>query len=70
MLLSDCYIQNGLYCDTVQLEILVGIKFGSWALNRHYTNIGAFKFGSSVRDCHMYICKYEILVNFYLVVAR
>ena len=32
-------------------------------------NIGGFKFGSSVRDRHTYICKYEILVDFNLVVA-
>ena len=29
--------------DTVQPEILAGIKFGSWALNRHCKNIGGFK---------------------------
>ena len=55
--------------NTVQPEILVGIKFGSWALNRHCKNIGGFKFGGSVRDCHMYICKYEVLADFNLVVA-
>ena len=37
--------------DTVQPEILVAIKFGSWALNRNYKNI---KSGSLVRDCHTY----------------
>ena len=55
--------------NTVQPEILVGIKFGGWALNRHYKNIGRFKFGGSVRDRHMYICKYEVLADFNLVVA-
>ena len=33
-------------------------------------NIGRFKFGGSVRDCHTYICKYEILADFNLVVAK
>ena len=33
-------------------------------------NIGRFKFGSLVRDRHTYICKYEILVDFNLVVAK
>ena len=33
-------------------------------------NIGRFKFGGSVRDRHMYICKYEILADFNLAVAR
>ena len=35
-------------------------------------NIGGFKFGSSVWDCHniIYICKYEILADFNLAVAR
>ena len=39
---------------TVYPEILAGIKFGGWALNRHCKNIGGFKFGSSVRDRHTY----------------
>ena len=34
-------------CTTVQLEILAGIKFGSWAPNCHCKNI---KFSGSVRD--------------------
>ena len=33
-------------------------------------NIGGFKFGGSVRDRHMYICKYEILAHFNLAVAK
>ena len=33
-------------------------------------NIGGFKFGGSVRDRHTYICKYEILADFNLVVAK
>ena len=48
----------------------MGIKFGSWALNRDCKNIGRFKFGGSVRDCHTYICRYEMLVDFNLAVAR
>ena len=61
------WILNGL-CNhigslTVQPEILAGIKFGGWVLNRHCRNIGGFKFGGSVRDCHTYICKYEILAD-------
>ena len=47
----------------------MGIKFGSWALNRHRKNIGGFKFGGSVRDRQTYICKYEILADFNLAVA-
>ena len=46
----------------------MGIKFGDWTLNRHCKNIGGFKFGGSLRDHHMYICKYEILVDFNLAV--
>ena len=50
---------------------IVGIKFGGWALNRHYTckDIGGFKFGGSVRDHYTYTCKYEILADFNLAVA-
>ena len=48
----------------------MGIKFGGWALNRDCKNIGRFKFGGSVRDCHTYICRYEILADFNLAVAR
>ena len=48
----------------------MGIKFGSWAPNRHYNNTGGFKFGSSVKDRHTSICKYEILADFNLVVAK
>ena len=48
----------------------MGIKFGGWAPNHHCKNIGRFEFGSSVRDRHTYICKYEILVDFNLAVAR
>ena len=48
----------------------MGIKFGGWAPNRYCKYIGGFKFGSSVRDRHMYICKYEILAYFNLVVAK
>ena len=44
----------------------MGIKFGSWALNRHCKNIGRCKFGGLVRDRHTYICKYEILADFQL----
>ena len=55
------------YC--IAGNILAGIKFGGWALNRHCKGIGGFKFGSLVRDCHTYICKYEILVDFNLAVA-
>ena len=55
--------------NTVYPEILAGIKFGGWALNRHRKNIGGFKFGGSVRDRHTYICKYEILADFNLAVA-
>ena len=50
--------------------MLVGIKFGGWAPNRHCKNIGGFNFGGSVRDCHMYICKYELLVDFNFKVDR
>ena len=43
--------------DTVRPEILVAIKFGSWALNRNY------KSGSLVRDCHTYkLISYSIEV--------
>ena len=56
--------------NTVQPEILVGIKFGGWALNHHFKNIGGFKFGGSVRDCHTYICKYEILSDFNLAGSK
>ena len=52
------------YTYTIQLEILAGIKFGSWSLNRHCKYIGG-----SVRDRHMYIYKYEILADFNLAVA-
>ena len=38
--------------------------------NGHYKNIGRFKFGSSVRDCHMYIRRYEILTDFNLAVVK
>ena len=41
---------------TVEPEILAGIKFGGWALNRRCKN-----FGGLVRDRHTHICKYEIL---------
>ena len=43
---------------------MAGIKFRGWALNHHCKNIGGYKFGSSVRDRHMYICKYEIMADF------
>ena len=56
--------------DTVQPEILAGIKFGSWALNRHCKNIGGFKFGSSVRDHHTYTCRYETLAELNLAVKN
>ena len=29
-----------------------------------------YKFGSSVRDRHMYICKHEILADFKLAIAK
>ena len=48
----------------------MGIKFGGWAPNRHSKNIGRFKFGGSVQDRHTYICKYEILADFNLAVAK
>ena len=47
----------------------MGIKFGDWATN-HCKSIGRFKFGGSVRDCHTYICKYGILADFNLGVAK
>ena len=53
----------------VEPEIMAGIKFGGWALNRQCKNIGGFKFGGSVRDRHTHICKYEILAEFNLAVA-
>ena len=34
----------------------MGIKFGGWAPNHDYKNIGRFKFGGSVRDRQMYVC--------------
>ena len=37
---------------TIQPEISVGIKFGSWVPNCHRRCIGGFKFGGSVWDCH------------------
>ena len=50
---------TGMYVcsDTVSPEILAGIKFGGLAPNRYCKNISRFKFGSSVRDCHTYICE-------------
>ena len=45
------------YLHTVKPEILAGIKFGGWAQNRYFKNIGGFKFGGSVRDRHTYICE-------------
>ena len=48
----------------------MGIKFGGWAPNRYYKNIGRFKFGGLVRDRHTYICNYEVLVDFNLAVAK
>ena len=61
------YLFSILY--SVQPEILVGIKFGGWEI-AICKNIGGFKFGGSVRNHHTYICKYEILVDFNLVIAR
>ena len=49
---------------TILLEVLTGIKFGSWVPNFRCKNTGRFKFGGSVRDRHMLICKYEILADF------
>ena len=49
--------------------ILAGFKFGGWALNRHCKTTGGFKFVGLVKDCHTYICKYEILVDFNLAAA-
>ena len=48
------------------------IKFGSWAPNHHCENVGGFKFGDSVQDCHTYniICKHKILAAFNLAVAK
>ena len=47
------------------MKVLAGIKSGP--PNRHCKNI---KFGGSIRDRHMYICKYEILADFNLEVAK
>ena len=52
------------------ITVLPEILFGGWTLNHHCKNIGRFKFGGSVRDRHTYICKYETLVDFNLVVAK
>ena len=38
--------------------------------NRHCKSIGRFKFGSSVKDHHTSICKYEILEDFNLAVVK
>ena len=46
------------------------LKFGGWPPNCHCKNIGGFKFGGSVRHCHMYIGKFEILADFNLAVAK
>ena len=48
----------------------MGIKFGDWAPNCHCKNTGGFKFGGVVRHCHTYTGKYEVLADFYLVVAK
>ena len=66
----SAYTQSDINYSTVWMEILAGIKFGGWPLNCHCKNIGGFKFGGSVRDRHMYICKYEILADFNLAVAK
>ena len=49
--------------------ILVGIKlvFGPQIV---IIDIGGFIFGSSVKDYHTYICKYEILTGFNCVIAK
>ena len=69
-ILLTCTLDVVHFVITVQLEILAGIKFDGWAPNQHFKNISGFKFGGSVRDRHMYICKYEILADFNLVIAR
>ena len=55
---------------TVQPERLAAMKDGGWTLNHLCNNICGFKFGSSVRDHHMYICKYEILADFNSAAAK
>ena len=47
---SDCDIPY-------KLEILAGIKFGSWAQNHRgcCKNIGGFKFGGLIRDRYTYM---------------
>ena len=45
-------------------------NIGGLALNRYCKNIGEFKFGGSVKDRYTYICKYEMLAGFNLVVAN
>ena len=45
----------------------MGIKFGGLVPNRHYTNIGGFKFGGVVWYRHTYIRTEENLVDINLV---
>ena len=55
-----------------QPKILAGIKFGSWALNRHCKSIGGFKIWQFGKGSQ-YVCswKYEIiLVDSYLAVSN
>ena len=52
--LPSVYHTHSWRINTIQPEILVEIKFGGWAQNHHCKNICGFKFGSSVRDRHMY----------------
>ena len=47
-------------------KYLAEIKFGGWAPNRQFKNIGKFKFGGLVRDRRAY----EILVDFNLAVTK
>lgn len=53
----------------VYLEILVWIKFGSWAQNRHCKNIGGYKFGSSVWNCHT-LFYMRVVADFGLAVTK
>ena len=40
-----------------------------WAIANKF-NIGRFKFGDLVRNCHTHIYKYEILVDLNLAIAK
>ena len=50
--------------------MLAGIKFGGWVPNGHCKDIGGFKFGDSVRDCHSIYASKKFWQIFNLAVAQ